>query len=131
MQKGPPLSSLSGVRREKIPTTSFVICDLSPLCCVCIGGPCDPLSLCINRESQEQEEEGVSLCRSELMPWTCAHRMGQRPLGRLAAGDLADASEALEQGQGRGWGCADADGAVHHTTWHSSAQALALSRGQS
>lgn len=69
MQKGPPLSSLSEVRREKIPTTSFVICDLSPLCCVCIGGPHDPLCLCVNRESQEQEEEGVSLCRSELTGW--------------------------------------------------------------
>lgn len=130
MQKGPPLNSL--VRREKIPTTtSFVISDHPPLCCVCIGGPHDPLCLCVNRESQEQEEEGVSLCRSELMLWTCAHRMDQRPLGQLAAGDFAEASEALEQGQGKSCPCADADGGVHYTTWDSLAQVLALSRGQS
>lgn len=98
MQKGPPLSILSGVGREKIPTTSFVTCDLSPLCCVCIGGPHDPLCLCVNRESQKQEEEGVSLCRSELMHRHVLTGWAQKSLGQLAAGDLAEANKALEQG---------------------------------
>lgn len=122
MQKGPPLSSLSWVRREKIPTTSFVIWDLSPLCCLCIGGPRDSLYLCVNRIP------GAGRRRYELVQvW--ADRTGQRPLERLTAGDLADASEALEQGQGRGSCCADVDGAVHHTTWHCCLSYTQLSTG--